>query len=221
MRQQEEPFPINDLAVCRDHLKTLGDSRLGNVKLFLSGTVYFMFYEDRLRRPYHSILPKYDDLNVRQVLEYSASRYRKTSDVNSVTGGDSTDTEPPILVGSGKKQKPFKRVILERSDAAIFDEIIVKRSMMLDHIPNVYDKAFQRAFETLMIDLSKDANSSQWAAAASSEKTEELKKYPATDASAVNDTPATGVIVDAGTETLTIPPERNLTGDVFSAVRRE
>lgn len=129
-----------------------------------------MYYEDRLNRPYHSLLPKYGDLDVRRVLEYSAASKQRSQSSASASGGSESgqssfspsSLDPPILVGVGKKRKPFKRVILERTTPLNFDEIIVKRTMLLDHLPNVYDRAFQRAFETLMMDLSKESNSLQW-----------------------------------------------------------
>jgi hypothetical protein len=124
--------PLNDIALCREALRNVADARYKNIRLYLAGSVFFLYYEDRRQRPFASLVPKYTDLNV-----------------DATTKATQQAAEPISL-----PPKPIlKRVIMERNDPANFDEIILKRTVFLEHIPNVYDKALSRAYETMMIDL--------------------------------------------------------------------
>lgn len=51
------------------------------------------------------------------------------------------------------------RIVIERTDAKrVSGEVIVRRSILLDHIPTNFDVAFARAREALMLDHSKQTD---------------------------------------------------------------
>ena len=84
-------------------------------------------------------------------------RLKKSTSIGSISSMPVSTSNSNInnntTTGKSKKDKPFKRVVMTESDPSVFDEIIVRRTMLLEHLPNVYDKAFERAFETLMMEL--------------------------------------------------------------------
>lgn len=59
--------PLNHLARCRESLRDQRDPRHTNIKLYLAGTVYFMYYEHAEDRPFASLVPAYDDLDVQKL----------------------------------------------------------------------------------------------------------------------------------------------------------
>ena len=161
---------LNTLAACRETLSRNQDLENMHVKLFLVGDVHFMYYEDPNQKPYSSLTPKYKDLDVHNlsplnrslndlnVNAESAGTNSTSSPVKeSVTAPQTTQTSPSTNLGSQNSmrlsKKVFKRVVVERSRQEYFDEVAVKRTMFLEHMPNAYDKALDRAFETVMIDL--------------------------------------------------------------------
>ena len=107
-----------------------------------------MYYENRANKPFASLLPKV------------AVATAPPTDVAASPPADDGSPGPASPTTAGKSpqatsKNQLKRVKVELSKAEYFDEIIVKRTMLLEHIPNAYDKAFDRAFQTLMLDLSK------------------------------------------------------------------
>ena len=212
---------LNDLANCRAALQSEKDPRFQNVKMYLAGTIYYLYYEDPSERPFSSILPRYADLDVKDVISRrtsmasqvarrpdtptdsrsavlsppaaasmpdSATHSHPTSpnavvmvDLSAAAvaargaespggrvgggggGGDRSATTPvtaaPITPRSATAtpkrlaKKPLKRVLMEEMDPSRFSEIILRRTVFLEHIPNAYDKAINRAFETMMVDL--------------------------------------------------------------------
>lgn len=51
------------------------------------------------------------------------------------------------------------RIVIERTDAKrVSGEVIVRRSILLDHIPTNFDVAFARAREALMLDHAKQTD---------------------------------------------------------------
>ncbi|KAG5460225.1 MAG: hypothetical protein BJ554DRAFT_7752 [Olpidium bornovanus] len=44
------------------------------------------------------------------------------------------------------------RVVVERADAEQFTEFAIRRTMLVDHLPNTYDREFTRARETIMLE---------------------------------------------------------------------
>lgn len=132
---------MDGLSTCRDVLRQAPNVSYENLKLYLPGKIYFMYYEDRSTKPFASLLPQISSDAAKTATDSSESDSEKMASSSTVTG--------PLAI----KRKPLKRVVMEKSRAECFDEIIVKRTMLLEHIPNAYDKAFDRAFETLMLDL--------------------------------------------------------------------
>lgn len=126
---------LHNIKSCRDSLRDPADRILKNMKLYLAGTVYFLHYEEKSKKPFSSMLPKYDEHGI------SASSSPSENENRSSKGNDG---------------KVLKRVYMEKSDPEFFNEMIIRRTVFLQHIPNVYDKAFERAFETLMIELADE-----------------------------------------------------------------
>ena len=195
---------FNDLVKCREILQSEKDPRYQNVKLYLAGTIYYLYYEDPTERPFSSILPKYGDVSVEKPSISTSTNRMDTPDRMVQPGGSNVvektlaSKDSPLVTGTytgsassshtpspnkgdvtvstsslGKTRpsgssnksvpgspntkqlakKPFKRVLMEQSDPGRFSEIILRRTVFLEHIPNAYDKAINRAFETMMMDL--------------------------------------------------------------------
>lgn len=179
------PVPLNNLAQCRALLRnSQSDPRNGYIKLYIPGTIYFMYYENRHQQPYSHVRRIYSDLRspfldptencdpTQSPPSSPTTQPQEDANFDSTTVLElPTDTvtqpEKSIVVEKNINVVPrspsvalvphnvTKRVIMERSSAECFDELIVRRTMLLGHLPNVYDKAFERAFQTLMVDLSK------------------------------------------------------------------
>jgi hypothetical protein len=78
---------------------------------------------------------------------------KKMKPFNSMLPG--ADKRPVTPQG---QPKPYKKVFMEESSVEFYDELLVTRTVFLQHIPNVYDKAFERAMETLMMELHEESS---------------------------------------------------------------
>ncbi|KAI3644017.1 hypothetical protein MP228_010181 [Amoeboaphelidium protococcarum] len=179
----------------RDSIIHPRDPKMENIKLALAGTIYHMYYDERERRPYQSMMPKYPDVDqllddMIEVNEESVSSTRSAMFINamykdqtwknsrqlekskslplnrhntlgSTSSSSSTSLKSNMKLPSinlftpemKKKAKTYKGVVVEKSTAENFKEFLVRRTALLEHVPNTYDKAFDRAFESLMMEL--------------------------------------------------------------------
>ncbi|KAI3644966.1 hypothetical protein MP228_011130 [Amoeboaphelidium protococcarum] len=179
----------------RDSILHPRDPKMENIKLALAGTIYHMYYDERERRPYQSMMPKYPDVDqllddMIEVNEESVSSTRSAMFINamykdqtwknsrqlekskslplnrhntlgSTSSSSSTSLKSNMKLPSinlftpemKKKAKTYKGVVVEKSTAENFKEFLVRRTALLEHVPNTYDKAFDRAFESLMMEL--------------------------------------------------------------------
>jgi hypothetical protein len=128
---------INDLALCAEYLKNQ-DEKHKNIKLHLIGTLYYLFYG--------RASPVYTDLVLPPESTQSSSQLT-----------DAITSEIAVEPLRRLSKKKLKKVYMQAAHQEDFEDILVKRSMLLEHIPNSYDKSFNRAFETLMIYLSKNS----------------------------------------------------------------
>jgi hypothetical protein len=153
---------INSIAAYRERMRN-GSHKQRHIKLFLVGKIFHFYYEDPKRKPFASLIPKYSDLKSRSTASLSTTPEPSDVDpplsapIESTATTSSPSEESPRNEKSPEKSetKPYKKVYVECNTPENFDEIIVKRTMFLEHIPNAYDKAFERAFETLMMDLAE------------------------------------------------------------------
>jgi hypothetical protein len=136
---------INDLALCAEYLKNQ-DEKHKNIKLHLIGTLYYLFYENEKEKPYRRASPVYTDLVLPPESTQSSSQLT-----------DAITSEIAVEPLRRLSKKKLKKVYMQAAHQEDFEDILVKRSMLLEHIPNSYDKSFNRAFETLMIYLSKNS----------------------------------------------------------------